>query len=339
LEAATAASNAELSIREDAHLATRTAVVDRAWVQTWLSEQAREERGVFRIAADQPRISVTLPAGAVASEVETLLDQQPVPTALKNGNIVVVEWPADKGAHTLELRYPYATGDAAWSVGLEPPAFGEGVRLRRLYWQLIVPPDQHLVTLHSSLTPEFTWTRDGWHWSRSNLRGQRELEDWTQTIHEVIEPESMNVYLFSVMGEQGSLNVWIARRSTLVFVASSIVLAVVLLALYAPALRRPRSLAVMGVGVSVLAAAYPEPAMVLAQAALLGLGLAATAALLRRILSRESMNNEASRSQTGAAKEKSSTDLFYRPAPPAGNSSTATRALALEEASSRSSVQ
>jgi hypothetical protein len=205
-----------------------------------------------------------------------------------------------------------------------------------MYWQLIVPRDQHLVTSQSSLTPEFTWVFDRLHWSRSNRRGLRELEEWTHSIHEAIAPESMNVYLFSVLGDQGALDVWIARRSTIVFVASAIVLSVVLLVLYAPALRRPRSLAVVGMAVSILAVAYPEPAIVLGQAALLGIGLAAIAGLLRRLLPRESIGNEISRTQSGAGTDKSSTDVFYRPASVTGHTPTASRALALGDASSRS---
>ena len=338
LEAAAATSSAELSIRFEDRPTMRTAVVDRAWVQTWLSDQIREERGVFRIAAAQPQISVTLPASAIASEVEALLDGQPVRTTLRYGDIIVVDWPGGEEAHTLELRYPYSVPTAGWRVGLDAPAFGEGVRLRRLYWQLIVPRDQHLVLSQSSLTPEFTWVFARLHWSRSNLRSQHELEEWTQTIHEAIAPESMNVYLFSVMGGQGAFDVWIARRSMIVFVASSIILSVVLLALYAPALRRPRFLAVFGAVVSALALAYPEPAIVLGQAALLGIGLAAIAALLRRLLPREPSGSEIARPQASAGADKSSTDVFYRPAPSAGHTPTASRALALEDASSRSSV-
>jgi hypothetical protein len=339
LEAATAATSAELSISIDSHAATRATVVDRAWVQTWLTDQVREERAVFQIAAAGPRISVTLPASAIASDVEALLDGQPVRTTLKNENIVVVDWLAGEESHTLELRYPYATGGAGLSVTLDAPEFEDDVRLRRMYWQLIVPRDQHLVTSRSSLIPEFTWLFDRWHWSRSNRIDQRALEDWTQTIHEPIAPESMNVYLFSVMGGEGALDVWIARRSTIVFATSAIVLAVVLLALYAPALRRPRWVAVMGILVSVSAVAYPEPAIVLGQAGLLGVGLAAMAVLLRRLLARDNLDEPISRPQTSTGPEKSSTDVYYRPAPASGHSSTATRALALEEASSRSSVQ
>jgi hypothetical protein len=339
LEAPTAASSAQLSIRVEDHLGTRAAIVDRAWVQTWLSDQVREERGVFRITAAQARISVTLPARAIASEVEALLDKQPVRTTLRSGNNIVVDWPAGDEAHTLELRYPCSVGDVGWSVELDAPAFGDGVRLRRMYWQLIVPRDHHLVASPSSLTPEFDWTYEGLHWSRSNALGQHELEEWTQTLHESIAPESMNVYLFSVVGGQGTLNAWIARRSTIVFVASSIVLAVVLLALYAPALRRPRWLAAVGVVLIILAVAYPEPAIVLSQAALLGVGLAAIAALLRRLFPRATTSDARSPLQPSAAAEKSSTDVYFRPAPASGQSSTASRGLALEEASSRSSVQ
>ncbi len=202
-----------------------------------------------------------------------------------------------------------------------------------------MPRNQHLLASDSNLTPEFRWAWQGLHWSRANLLDQADLENWTGTLREPAASEPLNVYLFSVIGEGGSLTVRIARRSTIVFVASSIALAIVLTALYAVPLRRPRWMMAIGLGLVVLALAYPEPAIILAQAALLGIGLAVVAALLHRVLPRDARTEDVSGLSTGAILERSSTEAFHRPQPSAAPSSTASVALALERPTSESQVR
>ncbi|MEX2139291.1 MAG: hypothetical protein WD894_08525 [Pirellulales bacterium] len=339
LTAATAASTVPLSVVVQERPSAGAAVVERAWIQTWLADRSRQERAVFRISTAEPRISLSLPPEVDASELEALLDAQSVRPTLHNGNILIVALPTTARTHTLELRYPYLNSASGSSVALNVPDFGEGIPLRRLYWQLIVPRNQHLLMSSSNLTPEFRWMWEGLHWSRSNLLDQADLEDWTETLREPEAPELMNVYLFSVIGNGQSLTARIARRSTIVFIASSIALAVVLLALYAAPLRRPRWLMAIGVGLGVLALAYPEPAIVLAQAALLGVGLAVVAAVLHRVLPRDTSGDDLARLPSSAIMERSSTEVFHRQAPAATPSSTASVAVALDRSTSESQVR
>jgi hypothetical protein len=282
---------------------------------------------------------LALPPDVDADQLEALLDSQPVRPVLRNGNTVVIALPSAEKSHTLELRYPYASRTAGSLVALNVPDFGEGVPLRRLYWQMIVPRNQHLLTSDANLTPEFRWAWQGLHWSRANLLDQADLENWTETLREPTASESLNVYLFSVIGDNESLTVRIARRSTIVFFASAIALAIVLAALYAAPLRRPRWMMAIGVGLGVLALAYPEPAIVLAQAALLGIGLAVVAALLHRVLPREASAEDVSGLSASAIRERSSTDVFHRPQPSASPSSTASVAVALEHPHPESQVR
>jgi hypothetical protein len=172
-----------------------------------------------------------------------------------------------------------------------------------------------------------------------NLLDQSDLENWTETFREPAASELLNVYLFSVIGNSESLTVRIARRSTIVFFASSIALAIVLVALYAAPLRRPRWIMAIGIGLVVLAVAYPEPAIVLAQAALLGIGLAVVAAFLHRLLPRDASAEDVSGLSNGASLERSSTEVFHRPQPSASPSSTASVAVALEHPASESQVR
>jgi hypothetical protein len=287
-------------------------------------------------------VSLSLPADVNTDQIEAILDAKPVRPTLHNGNTLVIALPAAtsmRTARTLELRYPYEDSALGSLVALNVPNFGESVPLRRLYWQLIVPRNQHLLTSSSGLNPEFRWEWAGLHWARANLLDQADLESWTGTLREPPASDLLNVYLFSVIGSNPPLKVRIARRSTIVFFASSLALAIVLAALYAGPLRRPRWLVAIGVALGVMALAYPEGAILLSQAATLGVGLAIVAALLHRVVPREAVAEDVSSLSTGAFVERSTTEVFHRPQPSASPSSTASVAVALEHPSSESHVR
>jgi len=337
LAAAAAATSAAVSIVVENRPAMTAAIIERGWLQTWLTDHVRQERAVFQFTASEPRLAVRLPPGVSTEDLEALLDSRPVLPTLRD-NVVEIEWPADTDPHVVEFRYRYRErAENGMSVSFQMPEFEEKVRLRRVYWQLILPRDQHLLSTGTNLTPEFTWIRDRLYWSRANLLDQFDLEQWAQTRHEPPLPESLNVYLFSVMGDGQVLDVRVARRSTIVFTASLTALLMMIFALYAPWLRRARSLMAAGAVLIALAFAYPEPAILFAQAALLGVALALLAAVLHRVLRRESTVEEVRPVPSNSMVERTSTDVYYRPAG-VSTSSTPT-AIAIERSSSESHVQ
>jgi hypothetical protein len=338
LAAAAAAPSAAVTMMFEDRPATGGAVIERGWVQTWLTDQTRQERAVFQFKANQPRLSITLPAGVSTEELEVLMDSQPILPTLQD-NVVVVECPMDSELHVAELRYGYReAGRNGMLVAFDMPGFESGVRVRRVYWQLILPRDKHLLSANANLTPEFNWVREGLLWSRANVLDQFDLEEWSQTRQESPLPDSLNVYLFSTMGEDQVFEVWVARRSTIVFAASLVALLIMLFALYTRWLRRPRPLIVVGIVVIALALAYPDPAVLLGQAAMLGVVLALAAALLHRVLHREAAREEARPVPSSLTIERTSTDVYYRPAG-TSSASSSPKSMALERSTSESHVQ
>jgi hypothetical protein len=337
LAAATAASSAALSIVAEDRPATAK-IIERAWVQTWLTDQMRQERAVFSISASEPRVTLTLPEGASASDTEVFLDRRAVRATLRNGNDLSVEWPADAEAHVLEVRYRYLNPEVGASVAFKTPSFGKNAHARRTYWQLMVPRDWHLLTSSTGLAPEFTWLFSGLNWSRANLLDQSELEEWTGTLHEPPPPEGVNAYLLSVIANDASPDVWLGRRSIIVFGGSLVVLGLTLLVLYVPWVRRPGALIAGGGFLFALALAYPGPAIVLGQGAVLGIALAIFAALLHRTMKTTVVRGELPRPQPSSILERTTTGVYARPAVASSNSSNAT-ALALERSTSESEAR
>ncbi len=321
-----------LSIGLDEQRVPGSTVVDRAWVQTWLTPPIRQERAVFQVQSNDTQLHLTMPVGVSLSDMEVVCDGKPVAPVVSNhlGLTIPLRSVIEGARHTIDLRYRYQDGSPSRSrIRFARPEFANDVRVRRLYWQLIVPADQHLVINDAGLTPEFVWLGQAIGWQRDNLLSQTQLETWTGALAEPAVPAALNSYLFSLPGQSGDQTVLLAGRSLLVLAASSGLLLVGLVLIYLPRLRHP---ATLGVGIVVLFAlvlAYPEPALLIGQAAVLGLFLSILALLLFRATQRRRLQTPQSVASRSSIMSRSPSDVLYRPSPPASAGSTATAAISL----------
>lgn len=165
------------------------------------------------------------------------------------------------------------------------PTLGDDTWVRRAYWQLLLPPEQHLVVSPRELTGEFAWCWNFFYFGRKPVLSQVDLERVVGLRHpgSTPAPAGMNTYLFSSLGRIGPCEVVTASRTTIVFVASGLALLAGLLLIYVRAARHPVVLLVATAILAGLAAIYPELAMLAAQASAVGLALVLLAALLRHL--------------------------------------------------------
>jgi hypothetical protein len=254
------------------------AIASRAWVQTWLNSKERRDRASFRVRTGGKPIRVRLPAGADLSRVQLFVDgvpldwpdedQREVPIELAGGDV-------DSGEHLVELFYTFERGRAPpGGMSLELPQVTGVDWVKRIYWQVVLPGDEELVALPARLTPEAIW---GWHgvrWGNRPRLDTDDLELWMDTSRSSPVPAGASEYLFSSFGPIETVSLRTASRSVIVLIASGIVLVGGLLWIYVPLVRRAWLILLVTVVFAFFALAYPEPAVFVAQAAVLGLGLA-----------------------------------------------------------------
>lgn len=270
-------------------------VVDRVWVQTWLIPSARRDRAVFSLRSDQKELVLVVPAGAVMDRVQVLLDGDQVPERPdKNGRLVIpLAGGASQGRHLLEVRSDFPRKrHPPGRLSIELPRLEGDARVDWLYWQLLVPWNEHVIAAPTELTSEFTWRWDGYFWGRKALLDQSDLEDWvglkglTDGSRERFSPRGVNCYLFSSMGNVERCELLTAWRSWILLGASGAALVAGLILIYVRLSRHPATLFVVAVMLLFAGMAYPEPMLLLAQAASLGLALALLAGLLERSVAR-----------------------------------------------------
>jgi len=284
-----------------------TTIIERAWVQTWLSHSARQDRAVFRFSSNRKELQVTLPAGTVAGQVQVLLDGKRVAERVIGEDRLMIPLSANSTSgdsshrrYVLELDY-YFPGrrPGPGRLSIEVPRLGDpqlnnDVWIRRAYWQLVLPQNEHVVAAPRGVVDEYVWRWDGYFWQRKPLLGQAELEAWVGVSRRDPIPEEQvlpvhqgaNFYLFSSLGSVDRYELRTAGRTWIVLFASGAALVGGLLLIYVPVSRHPAVLFGTGLLLLGIGLLNPEPALLAAQAASLGLALALLAGLLERSVAR-----------------------------------------------------
>jgi hypothetical protein len=271
-------------------------VVERVWLQTWISKELQQDRAAFRLRTTGDQVTVELPPAA--AEFELLVDKEPAEVVSRAPGRVVVrvsqsnEPPTLSGSgaptlHTLELRYrqPHEHNTLARHQ-LIPPQIEGSTALSQVYWHIVLPGNEHVVYSPQQLASASQWQWLGTFWGRRPLKSQAELEAWVGAAEQPAPVGGQSEYLFTGLLPVASMEVGTMPRWLIVLAASAVVLALAIAWVYVAAARRTWILAVVAVAIAAAAITYPSAAMLLAQASAIGLVLAVVSMILTRVLVR-----------------------------------------------------
>lgn len=319
LSAAGRAAEAGLTIAVQDRTGAPTTVVERLWIQTVLTDPDRQDRAVFRVTTDQKELAVSIPAGAAQGSVVLFVDGQSATPQVAGPGLMTVALSAPGQEHVVDLRYHFpAPQPTRGALSLEVPRIGGGTWIRRAYWQLVLPRNEHVLLLPAGFTREYAWGWCDYFWGRRPLLEQPELETWIGAAHETSVSEDSNRYLLSAMGGVDTCALRTAARTSIVLAASGVALLLGLLLIHVPAVRHPSLLLLAAVGLLAGGAIYPETMVLLSQAAGLGLALAIVAGLVQLALGRRRQPLSPSR----VAVEKGSTQVYRTSLASTGQAST-----------------
>ena len=288
LSAAKPLGRLDLDLRREVDDMQAATIIDRAWIQSWLTSVARQDRAAYQLTTQRKELEVVLPAGAPASQAVVLVDGQRVECqAMAEDRLVVpLASPRDRHRFVLELQYYFTDPrPPRGALRIEFPRLGPNLWVRRLYWQLILPANEHVTANPAGFTGEFTWDWEGYFWGRQPLLDQAQLAGWVGATPRPTLPDRDNLYLFSTLGDVPAAEFQTASRTWIVLWASGAALVIGLVLIYLPAARHPAVLLAAGLALLVAGLIAPEPAFLLAQAASLGLGLTLLTGLFARGMS------------------------------------------------------
>lgn len=309
-----------------------SAVIERAWIQTCLIHETRRDRAVFCFTSDQDEVELVLPGGVNPRQVEVFLgsenveDRQRVRVQATSDEPLRIPLSGETGPRRRWLEVQYGFSDPRPEPGrlsLEFPRLGGEVWVQRIYWELVLPQDEHVIVGPEGLVPEHQWGWTGSFWGRKPLVEGGELEAWWGASRGTEVPKATSRYLFSSMGSVARCELRTANRWLIVLGASSVVLVAGLLLIYVPACRHPGALLAVAVLLGGAAVSYPGPALLALEAGSLGLALSLLAGLLYRALG-PGRRAGLWREPASSVFDRNSTQTQYRPPTPGKPPSTQT---------------
>jgi len=336
--------------------ANGSTIIDRGWIQTWLTDAARQDRALYRFSSSENDLLVTLPDGVGSGGLEVLVDGTRLPAPeLDRTNRLRVLLPTGRASqeHLLELRYRFAQREAVGDMTFQSPQFKPGIWVRWLRWQLVLPANEHLFVSPAHFASECSWRWDKILWRRQPALEQRDLELWMEPPTSSAsastagaaataaaaaaggesQPDTRdqdvaaatNRYLFSTIDAPVPLKVWTASRAKIVFLSSFLVLALGLLLIYVPRVRHPGLLFALGIAAMAGSLLAPDLALLVAQASSLGLVLTLVAAFLRRRVATEVVSTPVPvKGSSRAIVDRSATEAYFRSGSAGSHSSTVT---------------
>ena len=214
-------------------------IIDRAWVQSWLTSAARQDRATYRLTTHRKELEVVLPpepppvrpwcwSMGSALECQAMADDR-----------LVVPLAAQRDPHrcVIELQYNFTDARDAAAVRIEVRAwdrtFGAAhvlaispARQRARDGQ----PGRFYRRVHLGLGRLFR--------GRQPVLDEAQLEAWLGTPAARL-PDRDDLYLFSTLGDVPAAEIQTASRTWIVLWASGAVLVVGLVLIYLPATRHP----------------------------------------------------------------------------------------------------
>ena len=262
--------------------------LQRVWVQTWFSEASRRDRTTFQLTTNESRLQFQLPSTSSPSEVKVFVngrDWAAMTSTDAERVDVELDNPGMPQNYTVELWYwidsrpsPLGQVSVAYLTGSETA--------QRVYWQLVLPQNEHLLWAPVGLTPEYQWKWKAYRWGRQSNLGLRDLESRLATLAQDSFPTAQNEYLFSTISPINQVDFHTVDRATIVVFVSGATLLFGLMLIYSSVLRSPISLLVIGVAVLSIGLVFPEPTVFAVQAGVLGWTLTLVAQALKWSLGR-----------------------------------------------------
>jgi len=268
-----------------------TTIVERAWLHTWLTGDARQDLATYHLRSTNDSVTLQLPPDAMRDHrVGVQVDRQPIPQpSISPTGVLTIPISPEQYNRPIEVSvdYRYLFEMSEMRVPIILPSFAEGTLVQHQFWQVMLQPHKHIIGIPSGWSLEYDWSWNGLFWWRvpSIRKSDIGFESDSQAIEASISGSSR--YVFSHLQPPPNVELYIVNRSLIIFVSSGAALVIGLVLIYIPQSRYAGSL--FGLGIVLLAVLFYQPplALLMLQAATFGVFLALGAGYIYRIFHRQ----------------------------------------------------
>ncbi len=303
-------------------------VMSRVMLTTQCGRSSCYER-LLAMVSGSGTLTIPLSSDMRNLTVDLKVDDQPQPTVRTADGSLSIALAADKPQHTVDLQIWF--GRESSSLGSEiRPAIGLPVGVGQVYWNIVMPADQHVVWASPTLGRAMDWQFDRWRIRRVPTETEPKLAEWAGG-----DPREQatigNRYLF-IGTDAAALRTVSFGRSVIWAIVGSVVLLVSTLLVSVRGARHPLAVIFAAVALCGLTLLAPDAAVLIGQLTLLALSLVAVMLGVRAAL-RTRPHERILDSSKPISREGSTRTLTAGAAagnaPPAPTGSTRTRSVPL----------
>jgi hypothetical protein len=286
-----AADNISLLIRTNDRDALGSTIINRAWVQTWLSETVRMDHATYQVNTNRDALTLQLPSEAVQEHVFVYVDKTYIKTATDANGTLTIPFSAKQQNRPVDvdILYRFPFNSSHFHHVLPLPHFdsqASEVLLQSGYWQLILPSSRHTIGIPSGWSAEYYWAWRHFFFGRVPSMQKTDFGFDDNFPEKNVVPSEANQYLYSSIQPSNSVELYLFDRSLLVLMSSAVALLLGLSLIYFPAVRYTGSLFALGVAFLAILFYRPAPVLLMLQAASFGIVLTMGAWYLYRIFYR-----------------------------------------------------
>ncbi len=254
-------------------------VIHRGLLRTAISETVQYEQFLGTIEGSGD-LKIGLSMASPNIRIQAAIDGTPTEVLRDSDDRCVIRL-GEKSVHRVDLQLwvPNSGGDLNGRVA---PVMQLPIGIEWLYWQLILPQDQHLVWATPTMGRAMRWELDRWRLNRVPLQGDDRLVTWAGVPTDVLMPLG-NRYLF-VGVDAGSLTAIVLSRQTMWTIVGLFVLLAASLLIYVPAIRHPLTAVVAAIGLAGLMLLLPDAAVISGQLALVAMLIVSVMTGVRHLL-------------------------------------------------------
>ncbi len=255
-------------------------IVRRGVLRTVLGDSVHHEQFISAIEGGGT-LRIGLPKSLGGARALATVDGVQVEVLRDIENRCVIRL-GDVGLHQVDLQI-WASRSSSWAMDPVKPLMTLPVGIERLYWQVIVPSDDHLIWATETMGRAMKWELNRWRLNRVPLKTDASLIEWTGTRSDALMPPG-NRYLFVGM-DAGSLGAMTMSRLAIWLVVGAVVLLVSIAFTYVPSIRHPLTAVLAAVLLSGLLLLLPDAAIIAGQLVIVAMLMVAVMTGVRQLLS------------------------------------------------------
>lgn len=283
-----ASDTGTLRIKPHSLEATSQLIIDRALIRSEIGRSRRYDRVLLRVTGESNRLEIPFHAEIVARGIRDLSTRVTVDGVETNrfsilSNSIIIELPPGSSDKLVDVRI-WHPREGSVGGGILTPVVLLPVSIGKVYWDVVMPTDRHLLWSSSGTSELMLWRYNQLFVQRIPTRSYAELLEW---IGGPPPPESQggNRYLL-VSTDPTGLRFFEAARPIIWMVVASVAMAISTILYYFRRLRHPLLVIFLGLISGGLTWLAPDLAVIVGQLLLFSLLLVTLMVGVQALLSR-----------------------------------------------------